>query len=168
VGHKTQYDAKQVINKQIHRVFTKILWKSIIYRLYIQKIYLQSKRSEYLRIHKATLITLNFALSFLRIVRLGSKLLKILMPAYNTLLWKQDRMAFGLCKWCVFLVLVLSIDESKNVSNLLIKFINDGMYWHWAGRISECINRLLHEVLCCAPSVILTILFCKMKIFPLL
>jgi hypothetical protein len=36
-----------------------------------------------------------------------------------------------------------------------------------AGSLS-CLNRLLHEVLGCAPAVILTVLFCKVKISPLL
>jgi len=42
--------------------------------------------------------TLNFALSFLTIVMLGGKLLKIFMPAKNALLWKQDRLAFSLSR----------------------------------------------------------------------
>jgi len=33
---------------------------------------------------------------------------------------------------------------------------------------SNCLNRLLNEVLGCAPAIILTIFFCNMKIFPLL
>jgi hypothetical protein len=37
---------------------------------------------------------LNFALSFLRMVTLGGKLLKTFMPAENVLFWKQDRLAF--------------------------------------------------------------------------
>ena len=32
----------------------------------------------------------------------------------------------------------------------------------------SCLNRLMQEVRGCAPAVILTILFCKVKIFPLL
>jgi hypothetical protein len=36
------------------------------------------------------------------------------------------------------------------------------------GRISRILNILLHEVLCCAPNIILYILFCKVKIFPIL
>ena len=37
---------------------------------------------------------LNFALSFLRIVILGGKQLKFLMPAKNALFLKYDRLAF--------------------------------------------------------------------------
>jgi hypothetical protein len=49
-----------------------------------------------------------------------------------------------------------------------MKVINEGIYWHGMGRISICLNRLLQEVVYCAPVIILTILFCKVKIFPLL
>jgi len=34
--------------------------------------------------------------------------------------------------------------------------------------ISNCLNRLLQEVLGCAPAIIQTVFFCKLKIFPLL
>jgi hypothetical protein len=36
------------------------------------------------------------------------------------------------------------------------------------GRNCNFLKRLLHEVLGCAPAVILAIFFCKVKIFPLL
>jgi len=36
------------------------------------------------------------------------------------------------------------------------------------GRISDCLNRLLQQVLGCASAIILTIFLCKVKIFPLL
>jgi hypothetical protein len=42
------------------------------------------------------------------------------------------------------------------------------IYWHGKGQISDCLNRLLHEALGCAPAIIMMILFCKAKIFPLL
>jgi hypothetical protein len=42
------------------------------------------------------------------------------------------------------------------------------MYWRATGKISNYLNRLLQEVLGCAATVILMILFCKVKIFPLL
>ena len=44
----------------------------------------------------------------------------------------------------------------------------ESIYWHGIGRISSRLNRLLHEFLGCAPAIILMILFCKAKIFPLL
>jgi hypothetical protein len=47
-----------------------------------------------------------------------------------------------------------------------MKFINGSVYWHGAGRISSCLNRLRHEVLGCAAAISLMI-FCKVKIFPL-
>jgi hypothetical protein len=49
---------------------------------------------------------------------------------------------------------------------LIVKHINDSIHWHGAGRICNCLNRLLHEVLGCAPAVTVTVCFCKMKIFP--
>jgi hypothetical protein len=38
---------------------------------------------------------------------------------------------------------------------------------HRTGRISDCLNRLLHEGLGCAPAIILMIFFSKEKTFPL-
>jgi len=49
-----------------------------------------------------------------------------------------------------------------------MKFINECIYWHGAGRILNCLNRLLQEVLGCESAIILMICFCKVKIFPLL
>ena len=49
-----------------------------------------------------------------------------------------------------------------------MKLINESMYWHGTGGISNCLNRLLYEGLCCAPAVIVTIFFCEVKITPLL
>ena len=49
-----------------------------------------------------------------------------------------------------------------------MKLINESMYWHGTGRISDCFIRLLHGGLRCAPAIIVTIFFCKVKIFPLL
>ena len=47
-------------------------------------------------------------------------------------------------------------------------FINESVYWHGTGRISDSLNRLLHDVLGCTPAIILPIFFCKVKIFSLL
>jgi hypothetical protein len=46
-----------------------------------------------------------------------------------------------------------------------MKFINDNIpvYSHGTGKISNRLNRLLHEVLGCASAIILTIFFCKVK-----
>jgi len=49
-----------------------------------------------------------------------------------------------------------------------MKFIYEGIYWHRTGGISDCLSRLLQEVLGCVPAIILMIFFCKVKIFPLL
>jgi hypothetical protein len=83
---------------------------------------------------------LNFAMSFLRTVTLGGKLLKIFMPALNALFWKQVRLAFGLWRWCLFLVLILLIDEFvwKFSLLLIIQFIKGSMYWHGTGGICNC------------------------------
>jgi len=47
-----------------------------------------------------------------------------------------------------------------------MKLLNESIYWHGTGRISQCENRLLLEVLGCAPAIILTIFFCKVKNLP--
>jgi hypothetical protein len=51
---------------------------------------------------------------------------------------------------------------------MTVKFINESIHWHGTGKISSCLNRLLHEVLGCVPAIKLTIFFCNVKIFPLL
>jgi len=51
---------------------------------------------------------------------------------------------------------------------LIMKHINESIYWHGTGRISNCLNSCILEVLDCAPVIILTICFCKVKILPLL
>jgi len=42
------------------------------------------------------------------------------------------------------------------------------LYWHGTGRISDCLNILLPEVLGWAPAIVLMIFFCKVEIFQLL
>jgi len=49
-----------------------------------------------------------------------------------------------------------------------MKLINESIYCLGTGRISNCLNRLLHEVLACAPAIILLISFGRVKKFPLL
>jgi hypothetical protein len=46
---------------------------------------------------------------------------------------------------------------------LIIKLINESIYWHETGRIHNCGNGLLHEVLGWAPAIILTILLFKVN-----
>jgi len=48
------------------------------------------------------------------------------------------------------------------------KLISEYMYWLGTVKISNFLNNLLHEVLGCAPTIILIILFCKVNIFLLL
>jgi hypothetical protein len=50
----------------------------------------------------------------------------------------------------------------------MMKFVNESIYWHGTGRISNCLNKLLHGVLGCASAIILMIFFFKVKNFPLL
>jgi hypothetical protein len=50
----------------------------------------------------------------------------------------------------------------------IVVIINENIYWHGIGRMCNCLKRHLHEVLDCAPAIILMIFFCKVKIFPLL
>ena len=70
------------------------------------------------------------------------------MPAQNVVFWQQDRLAFCLWRWCLLLVLILSTDEFVwKVSWLMImKLINESIYWHGIVRISSCLNRLLQAV----------------------
>jgi hypothetical protein len=51
-----------------------------------------------------------------------------------------------------------------------MKFINEYVYIYWlgTGKIVSFLNILLHEVLGCAPAIILMIFFCKVNIFLLL
>jgi hypothetical protein len=48
-----------------------------------------------------------------------------------------------------------------------MKFIDRSIYWHGTGRIFNYLNRLLHDILGCAPAVILIIFVCEVKIIPL-
>jgi hypothetical protein len=110
-------------------------------------------------------VSLTFALSFLRTVTLGGKLLTIFMPAQKVLFWTQDRLAFGLQWWCLFIVLILCIDELvwKISWLLIIKLINASIYWDGTRRISNCLNRLLQEVLGWTPAINLMISYWKWK-----
>jgi len=38
-----------------------------------------------------------------------------------------------------------------------MKFINESMYWLGTGRICNCLNRLLHEVLRSAPAALFSL-----------
>jgi hypothetical protein len=49
-----------------------------------------------------------------------------------------------------------------------MKFIKESLYWHGTGRIFDSLKRLLHEVMGCAATIVLTIFLCKVSIFPLL
>jgi hypothetical protein len=49
-----------------------------------------------------------------------------------------------------------------------MKFINENMYIHGRAKISDLLNKLLHEFLGLIPAINLTNLFCKLNIFLLL
>jgi len=48
------------------------------------------------------------------------------------------------------------------------KFIHINMYSHGRGKISNLMNRFLHEFLDLTPAIILTVFFCKVNIILLL
>jgi hypothetical protein len=50
----------------------------------------------------------------------------------------------------------------------MMQLIHGSVHCHGTGIISNCLNRLLHEVLGCASVIIVTIFFCKVKIMSLL
>jgi len=113
---------------------------------------------------------LNFVFSFLRIVRLRCNCWKFLCLHIMYFFLKQDILTLILWRYCLFLVLILCVDEFVWYFSwfLTMKFIKESICWHETGRTSVCLNRLLREVLGCAPAKILISFFCKVKIFPLL
>ena len=84
---------------------------------------------------------LNWALTFIRLVGLLGKLLKILMPAYYVLFWKHKLLPVDLHRLYLFFVLILCMAElAWNVSWLLtLKCINKNVYSHSRGKISNCL-----------------------------
>jgi hypothetical protein len=44
-----------------------------------------------------------------------------------------------------------------------LKLIHENVYWHGTGKFFKFLNRIVH-----APTMIVTILFCEVNIFPLL
>ena len=63
-------------------------------------------------------------------------------------------MAFILSRLCLFLALILCIDVFvlRMSCLLMMKLIYDSVYWHGTGTPSNCLNRIIHEVLGCAPA----------------
>ena len=57
--------------------------------------------------------TLSCAFSFLRLIKLCGKMLKILMPVQNAPFWKHDKLTTGLQRWCSVLVLIICTDEYR-------------------------------------------------------
>jgi hypothetical protein len=71
-------------------------------------------------------------------------MLKMLTPAYNVLSWKHENLAFGLCRWCLFLVPLLCTDEfiCKFSSLFTMKFINHlTPNGHFSGRTAPVTSR---------------------------
>jgi hypothetical protein len=58
----------------------------------------------------------------------------------------------------IFHLLALLAHHILHVSRIRV---NESIYWHGTDRISNCLNKLLHEVLGCAPATILIIYFVK-------
>ena len=61
-------------------------------------------------------------------------------------------------KWCLFLAIILCIDEFvwKPFWLLIKKFIIENIYWHGTCRFSNCLNKFLHEALVSAWTIMLT------------
>ena len=61
---------------------------------------------------------------------------------------EKESLAVSLWRVCLFLVLILCIYKfvSKFSWLLVMKFVNESIYWHGTGRIWICLNRSLHEV----------------------
>lgn len=127
----------------------------------------QSKWIVYLHLLNATLIC---ALLSNRLVTLSGKVLKILMPAKYSHFWKQERLAFGLRGWSLFLVLIQCTGEVvwKFFRLFTIKFINENIHWQGTSKISISLNSLLHDVPGFAPTIILTIFFYEVHLLSLL
>jgi hypothetical protein len=91
-----QYNVDQVINTQMYTNFTvlnttNILQCTIIIIFYTQNIHLQYKVSVYLSVYLIVFkAALNFALSFLRTVKLGGKLLNIFGVISEQLIANSD------------------------------------------------------------------------------
>jgi hypothetical protein len=55
------------------------------------------------------------------------------------------------------LLLLCIVEVGKFLWLLIMKFINESMIWLGTVRICNCLNRLLHEVLGCAPAAVFTL-----------
>jgi hypothetical protein len=88
-------------------------------------------------------VALNWALAFIRLVRLRDKLLKIFMPTYYALFWKHKMLAVDLHRLYKYLFFVLRLciaELAWNVSWLLtLKYINKSAYSHSRGKIFNCL-----------------------------
>ena len=58
--------------------------------------------------------------------------------------------------------------KNLNIFMTIHKEVHESIYWHATGRNCNCWNVVLHDILGCAPAIILTTCFCKLYIFLLL
>jgi hypothetical protein len=82
-------------------------------------------------------------LLFIRILRLDGRL-----EYFDSRIrfFENERFITGLCRWFLFLVLhCMQLNLFENVVGYLQQFINENMYLHGRGKISNLINRLLRE-----------------------
>jgi hypothetical protein len=81
------------------------------------------------------------------------RLLKILMPAYYALFWKHERLAVGLWKWSLFLVLTVCIAEFVWKCSWLLttkafanKFLTTQLRWVFhADKEGKCKRKFIHN-----------------------
>jgi hypothetical protein len=112
-------------------------------------------------------VTSNWVFSFVRLLRLHGKPYNILMPAQYMTLWKHERLSTGVWRWYLFRVVVTYTAEI--VLNVLwlfkMKFINENMYSHWRGEISDVLNRPRYQFLGFVPATVVIILFSGVNSF---
>ena len=110
----THKQSRSYLNHLVHEVHRILQWRNTIKVLYnsiiifIHKTFIYRVKGKCKCFFNATS---NFALSFMRIDKL------ILFPS-----WKQAKLAFGLCKWCLFLVLKLHITQIFKLTHCYILF----------------------------------------------
>ena len=88
---------------------------------------------------------LNFTVSFLRTDRLHGKTLQHFDEHTECIFWKEDKLSFGLWRWCLFLVLILCIDT-------FVLGVPD--YWQWSSWMKVYIGMERAE------SLIIYVVFC--------
>jgi hypothetical protein len=92
-------------------------------------------------------------------------MLKILMQAQ---ILKTRKVSIWYMKM-VLIPLIRCTDEVvlKLFCLFTMKFINENIHWHGTTKILNSLNRLVHDVPGFAPTIILTMFFCKVNIVSL-